>query len=289
MGTHTHVSLLKLIGLLAGLVAVLFSVSLLFAWDGPDTAPPAGNTPLPVNVGDADQVKSAGLSVNALAVFGNVLLSGDSNYLNFTTTAGSSGIGFRNNDGMIQFKNAGGEWKDLCNCGAQDAQGQQWVAYAYSSGSASRVYLSNVATDVSGPHTYGSNTFYVYNPAREFEGTWAEFMANPQAGVASAKVIPVGYTRSPQTRFVFNFAQLESEPAATQESLAASIFSFMPNRLQCTESKVNATRCHVNNGGVSPPKLSKTLYGDIYGNYTDGDAGTSYTKYSNTYRFTVNP
>lgn len=286
MKTRTHLSLFQLIGLLAGLLVVLSSVSVLFAWDGPETAPPAGNTPFPVNVGDADQVKNAGLSVNALAVFGNVLLSGDSNYLNFTTTAGSSGIGFRNNDGMIQFKNAGGEWKDLCNCGAQESQ-ERWVAYAYSSGASSRVYLSNFATDVSGPHTYGSNTFYVFNPAHEFEGTWAQFMANPAAAVASAKVIPVGYTRNPQTRFVFNFAQLESESPATQESLAASIFSFVPNRLNCTESKVNATQCHRNNIGVSPPKFSKTLNGDIYGNYTDNDSGTSYTKYSNKYIFTV--
>lgn len=41
------------------------------AWVGPTEAPPGGNTPTPVNVGFVNQVKDAGLGLNALSVFGN--------------------------------------------------------------------------------------------------------------------------------------------------------------------------------------------------------------------------
>lgn len=50
--------------------AIIFSASLLFAWTGPTATAPAGNVSAPINVGTTDQVKNAGLSVNALTVFG---------------------------------------------------------------------------------------------------------------------------------------------------------------------------------------------------------------------------
>jgi len=42
-----------------------------FAWTGPASSAPSGNVAAPLNVGASDQVKNAGLSVNALAVFGS--------------------------------------------------------------------------------------------------------------------------------------------------------------------------------------------------------------------------
>lgn len=97
------------IGIFIG--AVLFSaLSVAIAWTGPAAAPPDGNVDAPLNVGSADQVKNAGLSLNALAVFGNAILSGTSRYLNFGTSAGSSGYGIRDNAGTMEFKNSGGTW-----------------------------------------------------------------------------------------------------------------------------------------------------------------------------------
>lgn len=41
------------------------------------------------------------------------LLAGISRYLNFNSTVGSSGYGFRDNSGTLQFKNSGGSWTDF--------------------------------------------------------------------------------------------------------------------------------------------------------------------------------
>lgn len=89
---------------------------LLSAWSGPLSSPPScapGNPgcDAPLNTGPAPQVKNGAISVNALAVYGNVLLSGTANYLNFGTTAGLTGYGIRNNNGIIEFKNSGGAWE----------------------------------------------------------------------------------------------------------------------------------------------------------------------------------
>jgi len=48
-----------------------------------------------------------------LEVLGNVLLGGSSRYMSFDTTPGSSGYGFRDNSGTLQFKNSGGSWSDF--------------------------------------------------------------------------------------------------------------------------------------------------------------------------------
>ena len=49
----------------------LLAASALSAWTGPTATAPAGNVAAPINVGTTDQVKNAGLSVNALTVFGS--------------------------------------------------------------------------------------------------------------------------------------------------------------------------------------------------------------------------
>jgi len=91
----------------------LLSPVAVFAWTGPTAPPPNGNVPAPVNVGSSDQVKNAGLGVNYLAVFGNILLSGIGNYLNFGSTSGTSGYGIRDSAGTLEFKNSGGSWGSL--------------------------------------------------------------------------------------------------------------------------------------------------------------------------------
>ena len=94
---------------------ILFALTLIAtavsAWTPPPENPPSGNVPAPINVGTIDQVKSAGLGLNALAVFGNAILSGTNRYLNFGTNVLESGYGFRDSSGTMQFKNQGGEWK----------------------------------------------------------------------------------------------------------------------------------------------------------------------------------
>ncbi|OGG57790.1 hypothetical protein A2765_05150 [Candidatus Kaiserbacteria bacterium RIFCSPHIGHO2_01_FULL_56_24] len=100
-------------GILIG--AVIFGgVSIVLAWTGPTSAPPSGNVSAPLNVGTADQIKNGVLGVNALAVFGNAILSGAGNYLNFGTIPDqqppSTGYGIRDNAGVMEFKDSTGLW-----------------------------------------------------------------------------------------------------------------------------------------------------------------------------------
>jgi hypothetical protein len=43
----------------------------------------------------------------------DILINGSNHYINFNTTVGSSGYGFRDNGGTIQWKNSGGSWQDI--------------------------------------------------------------------------------------------------------------------------------------------------------------------------------
>ncbi len=92
------------------LVALAPFLVLAQAWSGPPGAPPSNNVSAPVNVGATSQTKNGVLGVNGLAVFGNSLLNGTDRYLNWGTTAGTSGYGIRDNAGVLEFKNSGGAW-----------------------------------------------------------------------------------------------------------------------------------------------------------------------------------
>ena len=48
-----------------------------------------------------------------LDVYGNLLLDGSSRYLNFGSVVGSSGYGFRDNAGTIEYSNSGGAWAGI--------------------------------------------------------------------------------------------------------------------------------------------------------------------------------
>lgn len=43
----------------------------------------------------------------------DLLVKGTNKYLNFNTSVGSSGYGFRDSGGTMQFKNSGGSWTDV--------------------------------------------------------------------------------------------------------------------------------------------------------------------------------
>jgi hypothetical protein len=97
---------------LAIVAAVLFLAQVAMSWTGPTASPPDNNVDAPINVGSTDQAKDAALGVEGLAVFGNTLLEGSA-YLNWGSTAGSTGYGLRDNAGSIEYKNSGGNWTSL--------------------------------------------------------------------------------------------------------------------------------------------------------------------------------
>lgn len=96
-------------GFFAGAICFI-ATSVMLAWTGPTQTAPNGNVAAPINVGTVDQLKNGGLGVSSLAVFGNAILSGASPYLNFGSTAGKSGYGIRDNNGVMEFRDSGGEW-----------------------------------------------------------------------------------------------------------------------------------------------------------------------------------
>ena len=55
----------------------LASVLTAFAWTGPSTAAPNGNTDAPLNTGTTDQIKNAGLSLNSFLVTGSGAVTGN--------------------------------------------------------------------------------------------------------------------------------------------------------------------------------------------------------------------
>ncbi len=111
---HAYNIHMRAASLIAAFVTgTLFASFLALAWTVPSSAPPNGNVSAPINVGATDQIKNAGLGLNSLAVFGNAILNGASRYLNFGTTAGSSGYGIRDNAGTLEFKNSDGNWQSM--------------------------------------------------------------------------------------------------------------------------------------------------------------------------------
>lgn len=70
-------SILKF-AVLSIIFTMALSVNYLFAaWTGPTEAPPEGNTPKPIHVGTAEQVKDGKLGLNSLAVFGEGYFQGN--------------------------------------------------------------------------------------------------------------------------------------------------------------------------------------------------------------------
>jgi hypothetical protein len=72
------------------------------------------------------------------------LLLPASKYLNFGTTAGSTGYGFRDNSGTMQFKNSGGSWADFGSGGGTPGGANTQVQYNNSSAFAGAANLTIV-------------------------------------------------------------------------------------------------------------------------------------------------
>lgn len=87
---------------LAGFCGLVICTSFASAWTGPSAAPPGNNISTPVSLSATDQFKPAILGANILNI------SGANQYLNFGNTTGSSGFGFRNNAGVVEYKHSGG-------------------------------------------------------------------------------------------------------------------------------------------------------------------------------------
>jgi hypothetical protein len=108
----------------------VFSVAL--AWSGPSQTPTGGNVAAPINVGTTAQSKDGYLGVNESTapifpfeddgsawINGSIVINLANQYINFnagSAGSGSSGYGFRDNAGILQFRNGGdptGTWYNV--------------------------------------------------------------------------------------------------------------------------------------------------------------------------------
>ena len=106
------------------------SIGVARAWTGPIATPPGGNVAAPVNIGTSAQYKGGNLGVGqtTLPVFtfeangsslinGALILYGTSRYLNFGAGSGFAGYGFRDNAGVMEYKNNAGAWTSFAASG----------------------------------------------------------------------------------------------------------------------------------------------------------------------------
>ncbi len=151
---------------------------------------------------------------------------------------------------------------------------EKWEAYSYSSAFIMLAKHPITANVVAG------KTFYVYNPERIILNmTKAQFLADPATAIKNAIPLPVGYTRTPRSRLLFNMSQLLSESVTTQRTTIASLKTSIPSKFLCETDVINAPRCHTNNLGAYIPGFSYTADGTIYSSATDGSGYVGTTAY----------
>lgn len=95
--------------IVAIVLAAVAPTALMLAWTGPTAAPPGNNVSAPINTSSTDQFKPGVVGANIINVYGS------SQYINFGNSTGSAGFGFRNNGGVIEVKNSGGNWARLAD------------------------------------------------------------------------------------------------------------------------------------------------------------------------------
>lgn len=100
---------------------VLFGTNTYSTTSGDSSITPASGGRIGIGV----VAPSATLHIN-----GDMLIGGSSRYLNFNTTAGSSGYGFRDNAGTMEFKDSGGSWAAFGGGGGQWTETSSGLSYA---------------------------------------------------------------------------------------------------------------------------------------------------------------
>lgn len=180
-------------------------------------------------------------------------------------------------------RNASGQ----CVPGAVTAPpADKWLAYTYPGYASSYIYLTKLPVTA---NTVAGKTFYVYNPERIITGmTEAAFRADPSTAIKNATVLPIGNTRD-ITRLLFNMAQLQSEPVATQTAMIDSITSFIPHRYLCTENTINATNCSNNSNMGWTPNFGTVADGDIYVSKSNSGSGITFAQGQKLGTFEVQP
>jgi hypothetical protein len=117
-------------------------------------------------------------------VYGDAIIEGLNRYLNFGNTSGTGGYGFRDNSGMIQFKNSGGSWTNIATSTDGLAEGSSNFYYT---DTRSRNAISVTATGL----TYSTSTGVLsltsgYNiPLVASTTNWQTFFTTPSTQITA--------------------------------------------------------------------------------------------------------
>ncbi len=161
---------------------------------------------------------------------------------------------------------------------------EQWLAFTYPGFGNSYIYLSKLPAD---SVTHEGKTLFIFDLDKIYFGGLTAFTADPETAIKNTALVPVGYTRIPDTRYLFNTAQLAAEPAGTRAGLIDGFASFIPNRFLCTENKVNAPECHVNNLGTWAPGIGYAPTAQVHVSFSDNDSGVVFSPAEVLGTFTV--
>jgi len=150
---------------------------------------------------------NGGTAIKTIAPLGyDILINGLNKYLNFNTDVGSSGYGFRDNSGVMEFKNSAGAWAAF---GSGDLTKTQADTYYYPLSTNPAGYLTSAstldATKLSGalPVLDGSSLTGVLHSFTETDPVWTSWLgANPNKveptlPAVPAPRVPVSKTLSP--------------------------------------------------------------------------------------------
>lgn len=123
------------------------------------------------------QTGGNGTYIQTIAPAGyDILINGTSKYLNFNTTVGSLGYGFRDNAGTMEFKDSGGNWTSFAGstAGVSSVNGLTGAVILAAGSNISLTPVGNTITIAStgggGGSPGGSNTQLQYNNSSSFGG-----------------------------------------------------------------------------------------------------------------------
>jgi hypothetical protein len=117
-----------------------------FAFEVYGNVPESTNTDALFTVRDTGNVGIGATSPLAkLDIFGDAILSGSNRYLNFGATVGTTGYGFRDNAGTLEYKNSGGDWAGI-GSGTGDGVASSSVAFSVHRNNVNQTVTNGVNT-----------------------------------------------------------------------------------------------------------------------------------------------
>jgi hypothetical protein len=125
-----------------------------------------------------------GTPLATIDIYGDAILEGSSRYVNFGSTVGTSGYGFHDNSGILQFKNSGGGWTNIATSTDNLVEG---LSNLYYTDTRSRAAISNSVTGLAYSTSTGAFSIETaYNiPLGASTTNWQSFFSAPSTQISA--------------------------------------------------------------------------------------------------------